>query len=125
MNIYQEHILEHYKNPVHYGKLENATHEAHDHNPLCGDEITVRVRVDKGKIMAVAFESKGCAIAKASASILMEYIAGKDVALAKKLSREDMLSMLSIPLSVSRVKCGMLGLITLKKALYEVKHASA
>lgn len=79
--LYQATILEHNKRPRNFGKLDGATHEADGHNPLCGDALTVYARVgEDGRIEEVAFEGSGCAISKASASLMTEQIKGRTVA---------------------------------------------
>jgi nitrogen fixation NifU-like protein len=79
--LYQATILEHNKRPRNFGKLDHATHEADGHNPLCGDSLTVYARVgEDGRIEEVAFEGSGCAISKASASLMTEQIKGRTVA---------------------------------------------
>lgn len=83
--LYQEVILEHNKTPQNYGVLEVCTHSAHGHNPLCGDELTVYLNIDNGVIGDVRFEGQGCAISKASASIMTTELKGKTVDEAKEL----------------------------------------
>ncbi|MAF34242.1 SUF system NifU family Fe-S cluster assembly protein [Candidatus Woesearchaeota archaeon] len=123
MNMYQQHIMEHYGRPSNYGEVKDCTHQHTDHNPLCGDEVTIQVRVEGEKIAAVGFTSIGCAISKASTSMLTEHINGKTVAEVKTLQNQDMMELLSIPISPSRVKCALLGLVAIKKALYGVENA--
>jgi len=76
--LYQATILEHNKQPRNFAKLANATHEADGHNPLCGDSLTLYARVDEqGRLAEVAFQGSGCAISKASASLMTEFVKGK------------------------------------------------
>jgi nitrogen fixation NifU-like protein len=82
-DLYRELILDHAKNPRHFGKLQDATHYADGINPLCGDKLRLYLRIDcSNSITAVSFEGSGCAISVASASLLAETIAGTDVASA-------------------------------------------
>jgi nitrogen fixation protein NifU and related proteins len=83
--LYQKVILEHNKSPRNYGPLPGATHEAQEHNPLCGDVITVRLNVANGVIDSVRFESRGCAIVRATGSLMTSAIAGKPIADALRL----------------------------------------
>ncbi len=77
-DLYQELILDHARHPRHFGKLEDATHSANGVNPLCGDKLTVYLRVgDDDRIEAAGFEGSGCAISVASASLLTESVLGK------------------------------------------------
>ena len=84
-DLYQSVILDHYKKPRNYGALEDATASAEGVNPLCGDHITVRVRVREGAIDAVTFEGNGCAISKASASLMTEIVGGRAIAEAEEI----------------------------------------
>ncbi len=117
MDLYAENILDHYKNPHHKGHLNNATTSFSDSNPLCGDKITIELLIEKGMVVDAAFTGEGCAISQASASILMDEIIGKGVSDLQHLKNEDIFAMIGVPLSPSRVKCGLLCFTTLKKAL--------
>ena len=79
-DLYQSVILDHYKTPRNYGSLDGATGSADGVNPLCGDHVTVHVRVDGDTVAGVGFEGNGCAISKASASLMTEIVAGRSVA---------------------------------------------
>jgi len=86
-DLYQEVILDHGKNPRHFGRLDAASHEAHGHNPLCGDRVHLFLRIGaRGTVEDVAFEGKGCAISIASASMMTDLILGKTVEEAKALA---------------------------------------
>lgn len=88
-DLYRELILDHARNPRHFGKLENASHQADGINPLCGDKLRLYLRVDKDeRIAAAAFEGSGCAISVASASLLTETVAGISCAEAKDYSND-------------------------------------
>ena len=80
--LYQEIILDHNKRPRGRGELPGATHTAQGDNPLCGDEIRVFVRLEGDKIADVKFIGEGCAISKASASLMTQAVRGKTVAQA-------------------------------------------
>jgi nitrogen fixation NifU-like protein len=121
-NLYQENILDHYENPCKRGTMEHPNLEFRDLNPLCGDEVCIQARVDEhGHLAEVCFDGKGCVISLAAASMLMEEIEGKTLEEVKRLDRQAMLDLLGIPLTAMRVKCAMLALRTLEKAirLYE------
>ncbi len=83
--LYQDVILAHGKAPHHEGPLEGATHEATVKNPLCGDRITLRLRVSEGKVDEARFEAKGCMIAKASSSLLADAVLGLSLSAALEL----------------------------------------
>ncbi len=84
-DLYQEVILDHYKRPRNFRRLEEANRKAEGHNPLCGDEITVYLQVDGDVIKDVSFEGAGCAISKASASMMTATLKGKTRAEAETL----------------------------------------
>ena len=75
--LYQALVVDHGNHPRHSGPLEGATHEARCSNPLCGDRVTLRLRVEGGVIRAVAFEARGCLLATASASLLGDLVDGQ------------------------------------------------
>jgi len=76
-DLYRELILDHARNPRHFGKLDDATHTAEGINPLCGDKLRLFVRLDEAQIItAASFEGSGCAISVASASLLTDLIIG-------------------------------------------------
>ena len=84
--LYQDIILEHGKSPRNFGKCEKYTHQAKGHNPLCGDQVQVYLRLNKEKKLEnLTFEGSGCAISMASTSIMTESVKGKDLEIAKKI----------------------------------------
>ena len=119
-DIYRELILEYYRNPRNFGKLEKYDINAHDTNPLCGDEVDMQIRVGDGQeIEEIKFSGKGCAISQASASMLTELAKGKQLDWVKQVSKEDVFKMLGNPdLGPSRVKCALLGMKVLKTGVY-------
>jgi nitrogen fixation NifU-like protein len=85
-SLYQEVILDHYKRPRNFGKLdEEGVRQVEGYNPLCGDQITVFLDVEGGRIQKVRFEGVGCAISTASASLMTEAVEGKTVEEAREL----------------------------------------
>ena len=84
--LYQEVILDHSRHPRHFGALDNATHKADGHNPLCGARVTIILALDEsGRVADIKFQGKGCAISQASASMMTEMLAGRTQAEAQKL----------------------------------------
>ena len=77
--LYRDVILEHFRNSSHAGELPNATLKAEGNNPLCGDELTIYLRMDDGRVAQARFTAKGCAISQAAASMLAEQLEGKTV----------------------------------------------
>lgn len=84
-DLYQEVILDHTKSPRNFGELEDANRLAHGDNPLCGDELTVFLKLEDGVIEDVAFTGSGCAISKASGSVMTEAVEGKTLEEAREL----------------------------------------
>ncbi|MCA9741795.1 MAG: SUF system NifU family Fe-S cluster assembly protein [Deferribacteres bacterium] len=84
-DLYQEIILDHNKNPKNFHKLDPASHSAEGYNPLCGDKINVYLQVEDGKIVDIGFEGSGCAISKASASVMTTIVKNKTVEEVKAL----------------------------------------
>jgi nitrogen fixation protein NifU and related proteins len=119
-DIYREVILDYYRHPKNFGKLEKYDIDAHDTNPLCGDEVDIQIKVgENGTIGDVKFTGKGCAISLASTSMLTELARGKPLDWAKELSKDDIFKMLGNPdLGPSRVKCALLGMKALKTGVY-------
>ena len=83
--LYQELIVDHSKHPRNFGKLEHPDHEATGYNPLCGDKVTVYLKMENGVVSDLRFEGVGCAISTASASLMTERIKGKTLAEAESL----------------------------------------
>ena len=78
-SLYQEIILDHYKNPHHKGLREPFEAEVHHVNPTCGDEITLRVHLADGVVQDVSYDSVGCSISQASTSVMADLVIGKPV----------------------------------------------
>jgi nitrogen fixation NifU-like protein len=118
-DIYREIILDYYRNPRNYGKIENPDISKRDSNPLCGDELEMHINIKDNKVSDVKFTGKGCAISQASASMLTELIMGKDFDYVKQLTKEDILENLGLPdLGPARIKCALLSLKVLKYGIY-------
>jgi nitrogen fixation NifU-like protein len=115
--LYREVILEHYKEPQNFGELEPHDLDAHDVNPLCGDELGVHLRVDEdGTITDVAFHGNGCAISQASASIASEEYKGMKIEDVAKLDAGWIYDLLGIDISATRKKCALLNLKVMRGA---------
>lgn len=86
--LYQQVILDHNRSPKNYGPLDDADRSAEGYNPLCGDRLTVRLKLDGDRIADIRFEGAGCAISKASASLMTGAVRGKTTAEAEALFRQ-------------------------------------
>ncbi len=116
-DLYRDFILEHYKRPKNFGELDPHDLEAHEHNPLCGDELGVHIRVSDGRVDDLRFHGHGCAISQASASIASEELIGMELATAATLDADWMLDLLGIPISATRRKCALLSLKAMRAAI--------
>jgi len=116
-DLYRDFILEHYKRPRNFGELEPHDLEAFDHNPLCGDEMGVHIRVDAGRIADLRFHGHGCAISQAAASIASEELMGMSLKEVSELDADWVLELLGIPISATRRKCALLNLKVVRGAV--------
>ena len=134
-DLYQEILLEHNRRPRNFRTLEDATHHAEGFNPLCGDEISLQLRVDEETVGDVGFQGHGCAISRASASLLTQAVKGASTSDAMAMFDEfhrmltepdaeldyDLLGDLEMLAGViaypTRIKCAILAWHTLKAAM--------
>ncbi|TMC08815.1 MAG: SUF system NifU family Fe-S cluster assembly protein [Chloroflexi bacterium] len=116
--FYREFILDHYKNPRNFGRLEDASVSHEEYNPLCGDLVGMDFRIADGVIEDVRFHGRGCAISQASASLMTERLKGMSLEDARQISKEDVLEDLGIEISPARLKCALLTLKVLKVGAY-------
>jgi nitrogen fixation NifU-like protein len=116
-DLYRENILDHYKRPRNFGRPEEFDLEFEDTNPFCGDEQHVYIALgEDGRVREVGFEGKGCAISTAATSMLTEELAGKTREELLQLDKQEVLDLLGIEISATRMKCAMLGLKVVKSA---------
>ncbi|MGH7903954.1 MAG: Fe-S cluster assembly sulfur transfer protein SufU [Candidatus Dormibacteraceae bacterium] len=118
--FYREYILDHYKNPRNFGRIEAPDVSHEEVNPLCGDVVGIDLRLTGGGIEDVKFHGRGCAISQASASLLTERIKGMTLEEAKRVDKEDVLEELGIEISAARLKCALLPLKVLKAGAYGI-----
>ena len=143
--LYQDIILDHGKSPRNFGKCEKYTHQAKGHNPLCGDQVQVYLKLnDEKKVEDLTFQGSGCAISMASTSIMTELVKGKPVEIAKRIVDEflnmikntaeiqsdnldqdqktKIMSLSGVKQYPMRVKCATLAWHTLVSAIDEKKE---
>lgn len=119
--IYREQIIDLYEHPLNHGQLENPDFTYEEDNPLCGDVIRIDVRMgDDGRVAEIAWSGDGCAISQASASLLTEEIKGMTLDEVKAFSKDELLELIGVPLSMARVKCALLSLKVLKAGAYGI-----
>ena len=134
-SLYQEIILDHYKNPHHKGLRDPFEAEVHHVNPTCGDEVTLRVHLADGVVQDVSYDSVGCSISQASASVLTDLVIGKPVDEAMQIHQtflelmqgkgqvepdedvlEDGIAFAGVAKFPARVKCALLSWMAWKDA---------
>jgi nitrogen fixation NifU-like protein len=133
-DLYQEIILDHYAKPRHAGRLDDAQVEVRHFNPVCGDELVLGLRLDGGRVGAIAIQPRGCSISQASASVMTERVLGRPVgealargeAFRRLMHKEgeadeavlgDGVAFEGVARYPVRVKCALLGWMALKDAL--------
>lgn len=134
--LYQEIILDHYREKHHSGLREPFDAEVHHVNPSCGDEVSLRVHVEDGRVADVSYDAEGCSISQASLSIMADLVIGRDVADSLALyddframmdhdhldpdedRLEDAIAFAGVAQFPARVKCALLGWAALKDALF-------
>ncbi len=121
--FYKELILDHYRYPRNFGQLKNPSVVFQKNNPFCGDQLRIELIITKDKVEKIKFSGEGCAISIASASLLTEKVKEQKLADLEKLTAEDILKLLNINLTPTRLKCALLSLEVLQKAinLYKIK----
>ncbi|MDN5861598.1 MAG: SUF system NifU family Fe-S cluster assembly protein [Pseudonocardia sp.] len=142
--MYQEIILDHYRSPHGAGLQETFDAESYQVNPTCGDEVTMRVRLDGGTVAEVSHETLGCSISQAAASVLTDLVVGRSVADAMKILQafqdmaqsrgsvepdEDVLgdgvAFAGVAKYPARVKCALLGWMAFKDAVSRSQEGAA
>ncbi|HRL10685.1 MAG TPA: iron-sulfur cluster assembly scaffold protein [Aggregatilineales bacterium] len=113
-DMYREHILDHAMHMRYRGLLDPADIDHEELNHSCGDRLRLTLRIDANRrITAVGWDGDGCAISQATASMLGEEILGKTLEEVQNITRDDILEMVGIPLTINRLKCALLSLKTL------------
>lgn len=117
--IYKQQILDLARNPLNKGILSEYDATYRDFSTSCGDEITVYLKFEGGKVTGVMHDSHGCAISQAAVSLLTDAVKGKTKEEVLAMNESDMLKLLGISVTANRMSCAMLGFSTLRKALKE------
>lgn len=119
LNLYQEIIMDHYRNPRNHGLVEMHNFKGEQKNSSCGDEIRINGIVTNNILASIGFEGKGCVISQASASLLTELVKQKSLDTILSLDKDSILAMLAIPLGPVRLLCGLLPLKALQQGISE------
>lgn len=122
LEMYKENIIDHYKHPRNCYELQDFTFQQKELNPLCGDEITLFLKIEDEKVQDVSFVGQGCAISQASISLLTDYLKRKTFDEIKKISKETVFELLGIPISHTRMKCALLSLKALSVGLAKMEE---
>lgn len=143
-DLYREIITDHSRSPHNKGRVDPADFVAHDHNPLCGDDVEVSGRVEDGRIVDIAFQGKGCSISQSAASIMTDLVKGQELEQANAIINSFKVFMMGkgepeIPIEdlgdlealggvkkyPVRIKCALIGWNTLLKGLLDYRKAHA
>lgn len=122
MNMYQEELLDHYWHPKNCGSVSEPSFSATEHNPLCGDTLTITARVEHDILADIKFNGDGCAISQAAASLLTDALMEKNLSYVRAFSSADVYTLLKVSISPAREKCALLALYTLQKGLNTYAH---
>jgi nitrogen fixation NifU-like protein len=117
MDIYREEFMEIYKNPMNQGKIPNPSLIEHGVNESCGDEMDLYLKFNGDILEDVSFEAKSCSVGLVSSALLTEEFKGKTKQEILNFSKEELLKLLGINLTTSRIKCALLPLETFHKAV--------
>lgn len=121
MDIYAENILDHFKHPRGKEPIANVSIEHHEINASCGDELTVRLRIENDTVTGLSWEGTGCAISQAAMSLLSEELAGMKLENIEVMKPEHIKTLLGLPVGTRRIKCALLCLHALKNTVHKYK----
>ena len=122
MNLYQEELMDHYRNPRNRIILDNPDMTSQEHNPSCGDSVAFQGIVQNGMAIKLAFNGTGCVISQGVASMITQLCTDKSLQYIALLDKEFIITMLGIPLGPTRLKCALLPLQALQQAIEYYKN---
>jgi|SRR5271157_5849319 len=117
LDIYAEELIHNYEHPSNKRPMDDATISAGDENTSCGDDITVHLKIAKGRVTDISFEGSGCVISMGTASMLTEHLKGRSLREVEKMTREDLLKIIGIQPGPARMRCATLSLRAVKRAV--------
>ena len=122
MNLYAEDIVMHYEHPHNKGKMKDASISMHNENSLCGDDVTIHLKIENGKILDIKFEGVGCAVSMATASMLTDFAKGKTLEKIDHMGVRSIFDLIGFDPGPARLKCATLSLRALKEASFAYQH---
>ena len=122
VNLYAEEIVAQYEHPHNKGKLEKASISMRNQNMLCGDDVTMYLKIVENRIIDVKFEGVGCAISVATASMLTDFVKGKKLKDVEEMGVQSIFKLLGFDPGPARLKCATLPLRALKEAVFAYQH---
>lgn len=121
LNLYQEILMDHYRNPRHNGIIDNGDFYCEQRNSSCGDEVLFTGIIKDNTLVDVLFKGKGCVISQATASLLSEFVINKSLESILSLDKDDLIAMIGMELGPVRLLCGLLSLTALQSGVREYK----
>jgi len=121
-DFYAEEWIYNYEHPHNKGSIADADAKMHEHNPVCGDDITVSLKVSSGKVKDIKFEGSGCVISMSTASMLTDHMKGKSLSYIEKFNVNDLLKLIGLDPGPSRLHCATISLRAIKEAVFLFEH---
>jgi len=125
LNFYQEVLMDHYRNPRNNGTLSEYNFTAEQRNSSCGDEVSFTGLIDDNRLSDVLFKGKGCVISQATASMLSEYVKNKTLDDILAFDKDNLTTMIGMPLGPVRLLCGLLSLTAIQSGIRNYKKAES
>lgn len=124
LKLYQQELLEHYRYPYNKKTLDNAQIHSGILNPSCGDSIEIYIALEDDRAKEIAFQGSGCVISQAAASLLAKKYENYTLAGLLNITKDDMLTLIKIPLGPTRLRCALLVLEALHQGILEYKKSN-
>ncbi|MGC8699987.1 MAG: iron-sulfur cluster assembly scaffold protein [Candidatus Micrarchaeia archaeon] len=121
-DYYMEELIELYKHPHNKGKLSDYDGEAREYSQTCGDDITIYVKLENGKVKDISFDGNGCVISMSTASKLTDFAKGKSIEDLEKMGIEDIFKLMGFEVGPARLHCETISLEALQKAIKKARE---
>lgn len=121
LNLYQEILMDHYRNPRNNGVIDQCDFRAEQRNSSCGDEVLFTGVIADNILSDVLFKGKGCVVSQSAASLLSEHVKNKSLEVILALDKDDLIAMLGMQLGPVRMLCGLLSLMALQNGIRDYK----